>query len=112
VSWRLRKISNRFAALENLNDGEEINRAWKNIKKNNKSLGKGSLGLYVSKQHKPWFDEEYVRCLNQGMQTNTQRLQNQNQRNIDNPNMSDVKLFDISRTKRRKAKTNELEKKQ
>jgi len=26
------KISNRFAALENLNDTEDINRAWKNIK--------------------------------------------------------------------------------
>jgi hypothetical protein len=31
------KISNRFAALENLNDGEDINRAWKNIKKNSKT---------------------------------------------------------------------------
>jgi hypothetical protein len=28
------KISNRFAALEILNDSEEINRAWENIKKN------------------------------------------------------------------------------
>jgi hypothetical protein len=26
------KISNRFAALENLNVSEEINRAWENIK--------------------------------------------------------------------------------
>ena len=26
------EISNRFAALENLSDGEVINRAWKNIK--------------------------------------------------------------------------------
>ena len=25
------EITNRFAALENLNDGEDINRAWKNI---------------------------------------------------------------------------------
>jgi hypothetical protein len=25
------KISNRFAALENLSDGEDINRAWENI---------------------------------------------------------------------------------
>ena len=28
------KISNRFASLENLNDGEDINRAWENIKEN------------------------------------------------------------------------------
>jgi hypothetical protein len=26
------KISNRFAGLENLNDSEDINRAWENIK--------------------------------------------------------------------------------
>jgi glycine betaine/choline ABC-type transport system substrate-binding protein len=30
------KISNRFAALENLNDSEDINRAWKNIKEGTK----------------------------------------------------------------------------
>jgi hypothetical protein len=31
------KISNRFAALENLNVSEDINRAWENIKQNTKS---------------------------------------------------------------------------
>ena len=30
------KISNRCAALENLNDSEDINSAWKNIKENTK----------------------------------------------------------------------------
>jgi hypothetical protein len=30
-------ISERFAALENLNDGEDINRAWENIKENIKT---------------------------------------------------------------------------
>jgi len=28
------KISNRFVAIKNLNDSEEISRAWKNIKDN------------------------------------------------------------------------------
>jgi len=28
------EISNRFAALETLSDGEDINRAWENIKEN------------------------------------------------------------------------------
>ena len=46
------KISNRFAALENLNGTENINRSWENIKE--------SLGLYELEQHKPWFDEEYL----------------------------------------------------
>jgi hypothetical protein len=44
------KISNWFAALENLNVSENINRAWENIQE--------SLELYQRKQHKPWFDEE------------------------------------------------------
>jgi len=39
------KISNRFAALENLSDSEDINRAWENIKENIKISAKESLGL-------------------------------------------------------------------
>jgi hypothetical protein len=39
------KISNRFAALENLNDSEDINRAWKNMKENIKTSVKQSLGM-------------------------------------------------------------------
>jgi hypothetical protein len=54
------KISNRFAALENLNVSEDIpvNRAWENIKERIKISAKECLGLYERKQHKPWFDEE------------------------------------------------------
>jgi len=52
------EITNRFAALENLNVNEDINRAWKNIKGNNENSAKDSLGLHELKQHKPWFDEE------------------------------------------------------
>jgi len=33
------KIPNRFVALENLNVGKDINRAWENIKQNMKSQG-------------------------------------------------------------------------
>ena len=54
------KISNRFAALENLIDSKDINRAWGNIKGYIKTSAKVSLGLYEFKQHKPWF---YVECL-------------------------------------------------
>ena len=52
------KILNRFAALENLSDGEDINRAWENIEENIKTSATKSLGLHQLKQHKPWFDEE------------------------------------------------------
>jgi hypothetical protein len=39
-------ISNRFAALENLCDSEDINRAWKNIKEKIKTSAKECPGLY------------------------------------------------------------------
>ena len=51
------EITNRFAALENLRDDEDINRAWKNIKENIKSSAKKSLSLQKLKQHKPKRDE-------------------------------------------------------
>jgi hypothetical protein len=35
------EISYRFAALENLSDGKDINRAWKNIKRTSKPQLKG-----------------------------------------------------------------------
>jgi hypothetical protein len=42
-----------FAALENLKDSKDINRAWENIKDNIKTSAQESLGLYNLKQHKP-----------------------------------------------------------
>jgi len=44
--------------LENLSYGEDINRAWENIKENIKTSAQQSLGLYEVKQHKSWYDEE------------------------------------------------------
>ena len=39
------EITNRFAALENLNGDKNITRAWENIKENIKTSAKESLGL-------------------------------------------------------------------
>jgi hypothetical protein len=47
--WRKKyqiKISNKFAALENVSDNEDINGDWENIKENIKTSAKVSLGLY------------------------------------------------------------------
>ena len=44
------EITNRFAALGNLSDSEDINRAWENIKENIKTSAKESLGLHELKQ--------------------------------------------------------------
>jgi hypothetical protein len=52
------EITNRYGALENLRDSEDIKRAWENIKDNIKPLAKEGLDLYELKQHKPWFDKE------------------------------------------------------
>jgi hypothetical protein len=66
------KISNRFAALENLNVSKDINRAWEKIKENIKISAKGSLGLHEWKQHKSWFDEECSQFLDKRKQAKIQ----------------------------------------
>jgi hypothetical protein len=40
------EISNRFAGLENLDTGANINRAWDTTTENITILAKGSLGCY------------------------------------------------------------------
>jgi uncharacterized FlaG/YvyC family protein len=44
-------IRNKFAALENLEDDEDINRAWDNISENIKISAQDSLGYCESKHH-------------------------------------------------------------
>ena len=50
------EIANRFAALENLNYDEDVNRTWENIKEGIQTSAKESLGLHELKQNKPWID--------------------------------------------------------
>ena len=59
------KISNRFAALANLSDMEDINRAWENIKEHIETSSKESLIVREFMQRKPWFDEECLHVLDQ-----------------------------------------------
>jgi hypothetical protein len=47
------EISNRFTALENLDDDVDINRAWETIRENIKISAEASLGYYEMKKHKP-----------------------------------------------------------
>jgi glycine betaine/choline ABC-type transport system substrate-binding protein len=54
-------IKNKFAALENLDDDGDINRAWDTIRDNIKILAKESIGLCESKSYKPWFDEDCLK---------------------------------------------------
>jgi hypothetical protein len=61
------EITNKFTALENLSDGDDINSAWENIKENIKTSAKQSLGLHELKQHKLCFGEKYLGFLDQGI---------------------------------------------
>ena len=93
------KISNRFAALENLRDSEDTHTAWENIKENIKTSAKERLDLYELKQHKPWFDEECSRLLEQRKWAKLQCLQDTNQSIVDNLNNVRREAADISGTK-------------
>jgi hypothetical protein len=47
------EISNRFAALENLDESFDINNGWENIRENIKLSAKGNLGCHRLKHNKP-----------------------------------------------------------
>jgi hypothetical protein len=50
------EISNRFAALESLDESFDINNAWQSIWENIKTTAKDNLGYQKLKHNKPWFD--------------------------------------------------------
>jgi len=80
------EITNMFAALENLNDDEDVNRIWENIKENIQTSAKESLGLHELKQNNPWFDEECLGFLDQRKRAKIQWIQDRSQSNVDNLN--------------------------
>ena len=75
------EITNRSAALENLND--DVNRTWENIKENIQTSAKESLGLHELKQNKPWFDEECLGLLDQRKRAKMQWIEDPSQSNVD-----------------------------
>jgi fructose-1-phosphate kinase PfkB-like protein len=76
------EILNMFAALENLNAEVDINRAWENIRENNKISAKESLDYYELKEKKPLLDEEYPEILDQRIEAKLQWLQNPSEMGI------------------------------
>jgi len=80
------EITNRCAALENLSDDKDINRAWENIKENIKTSARESLGLQELKQHKPWFNEECLGFLDQRKQAKMQWIRHLIHSNVDSLN--------------------------
>ena len=80
------EITNRFAALGNISDDGDINRAWENIKESIKISAKESLRLHELKQHKPWFDEECLHFLDERKKAKLQWAHDPIQRNVENLN--------------------------
>jgi hypothetical protein len=58
------EVSNRFAALEDLDTEGEINSAWAMIRENIRISAKDSIG------NNPWFDEGCSKLLDQRKQAN------------------------------------------
>jgi hypothetical protein len=65
------EVSNRFTALENLIESEDINRVLENTEEKMNISAKGNLGLYEQKQHEPRYDEERSKHLGQRRQART-----------------------------------------
>jgi len=80
------EITNRFAASENSDDDEDVNRTWENIKENIQTSAKESLGLDEFKQNKPQFDEECLGFLDQRKRAKIQWIQDPSQSKVDNLN--------------------------
>jgi len=77
------EITNRFAALENVNDYEDVNRTWENIKDNIQTSAEESLSVHELKQNKPWYDEECLVFLDQRKRAKLQWIQEPRQSNVD-----------------------------
>jgi len=64
------KISNRFVALESLDESVDINSAWESIR------DKEIVGYHRLKNNKPWFDDECSKLMDQQKQAKFRWLQN------------------------------------
>jgi hypothetical protein len=62
------EVSNKFAAVEDLDKEVEINSAWEMIRENIKISAKESLDYCELKKHKPWFDETCSNLVDQRKQ--------------------------------------------
>jgi hypothetical protein len=77
------EISNRFAALENLDTEVDIKRAWETVRE---ISTRESLGYYELKKHKAWFEEGCSKLSHQRKLAKLQWLQNPSKINGDNLN--------------------------
>jgi hypothetical protein len=106
------EITNRFAALENLDNDGDIKLAWDNIKESIQTSARERLVLHESKQHIPWFDEECLGFLDQRKRAKMRWMQDPSQSNVENLNKLSRDASRHLRNKKKvymKAKIEELE---
>jgi len=106
------EITNRSAALENLNDDEDVNRTWENIKETIQTSAKKSLGLHELKQNKLWFGEECLGFFDQRNQAKMKWIQDPSQSKVDSLNNVRREVSRHFRNKKKaylRAKIEELE---
>jgi hypothetical protein len=75
--------------VENLDDNEDINRAWETIRENIRIAAKDSIGLCESKSYKPWFDEECLKLVGRRKRAKVQWLQDPGE--VTEDNLSNVR---------------------
>jgi hypothetical protein len=63
------EVSNRFAALEDLDAEVESNSAWETIRENTKISTKESLGYFEFKKRLPWSNEGCLKLADQSKET-------------------------------------------
>jgi hypothetical protein len=105
------ELSNRFAALENLDTEVDVNRACETISENVKISDTESLGYYERKKNKPWFDEGYSKSLNHRTQAKLQCLQDPSEVNgdkLNNIRRETSRHFRSKKNEYLKDKSNEL----
>jgi hypothetical protein len=105
------EVSNRFAALEDLDTEVEINSALETIREYIKISSKESLDYFKLKKHKAWYDKGCQKLLDQRKQAKFQWLQDPYEINEDHPNNVKHEASRYFRNKKReylKDKINEL----
>jgi hypothetical protein len=95
------KVSNRFAALKDLDSELGSNSAWETIRENMNISAESSLGYYVFKKHKPWFDKECSKLLDEMKQAKLQLLQDSSEMNVEKLNNVRHESSKYFRTERR-----------
>jgi hypothetical protein len=106
------EVSNRFAALKDLDAEVEINTIWETIREDINISAKETLGNYELKNYKPWFDEGCSELLDQRKQVKLQWLQDPSEINGDKLNSVRRETSRYFKNKKReylKGKINELE---